>query len=63
MANNLKLVEKVKEIATAKEVTPSQVALAWGSAIKNQRIAFPTAAEIAGAPAASAASYAAGLLL
>jgi aryl-alcohol dehydrogenase-like predicted oxidoreductase len=29
IANNQKLVEKVKEIATEKEVTPSQVALAW----------------------------------
>jgi aryl-alcohol dehydrogenase-like predicted oxidoreductase len=29
IANNRKLVEKVKEIATGKEVTPSQVALAW----------------------------------
>jgi aryl-alcohol dehydrogenase-like predicted oxidoreductase len=29
IANNQKLVEKVKEIATEKDVTPSQVALAW----------------------------------
>jgi len=29
IANNQKLVEKVKEIATKKDVTPSQVALAW----------------------------------
>jgi len=29
IANNQKLVEKVKEIATEKEITPSQVALAW----------------------------------
>ena len=29
IANNLKLVEKVKEIAMGKGVTPSQVALAW----------------------------------
>ena len=29
IANNRKLVEKVKEIATEKDVTPSQVALAW----------------------------------
>ena len=29
IANNQKLVEKVKEIATEKDITPSQVALAW----------------------------------
>ncbi|MCI0471824.1 MAG: aldo/keto reductase [Candidatus Aminicenantes bacterium] len=29
IANNQKLVEKVKEIATKKDITPSQVALAW----------------------------------
>jgi aryl-alcohol dehydrogenase-like predicted oxidoreductase len=29
IANNQKLVEKVKEIATEKDVTPSQMALAW----------------------------------
>jgi aryl-alcohol dehydrogenase-like predicted oxidoreductase len=29
MANNQKLIKKVKEIATGKDVTPSQVALAW----------------------------------
>mgnify|MGYP001118784590 CR=1 FL=1 len=29
LANNQKLVEKVKEIATEKDVTPSQVALTW----------------------------------
>ena len=29
IANNQKLVEKIKEIATEKDVTPSQVALAW----------------------------------
>ncbi len=29
IANNQKIIEKVKEIATGKKVTPSQVALAW----------------------------------
>lgn len=41
MANNQKLVEKVKEIAAEKEVTPSQVALAWVLAQGDDIAAIP----------------------
>jgi aryl-alcohol dehydrogenase-like predicted oxidoreductase len=41
IANNQKLVEKVKEIATEKDVTPSQVALAWVLAKGDDIAAIP----------------------
>jgi aryl-alcohol dehydrogenase-like predicted oxidoreductase len=41
IANNQKLVEKVKEIATGKNVTPSQVALAWVLAKGDDVAAIP----------------------
>ena len=41
IANNQKLVEKVKEIAAAKDVTPSQVALAWVLAKGDDIAAIP----------------------
>jgi len=41
IANNQKLVEKVKEIATEKGVTPSQVALAWVLAKGDDIAAIP----------------------
>ncbi len=41
IANNLKLVEKVKEIATKKDITPSQVALAWVLANGDDIAAIP----------------------
>lgn len=41
IANNQKLVEKVKAIATAKDVTPSQVALAWVLAKGDDIAAIP----------------------
>ncbi len=41
IANNQKLVEKVKEIAAAKNVTPSQVALAWVLAKGDDVAAIP----------------------
>ena len=41
IANNQKLVEKVKEIATDKDITPSQVALAWVLAKGDDIAAIP----------------------
>jgi aryl-alcohol dehydrogenase-like predicted oxidoreductase len=41
IANNQKLVEKVKEIATEKDITPSQVALAWVLAKGDDVAAIP----------------------
>ncbi|PID72425.1 MAG: hypothetical protein CSB34_02410 [Desulfobulbus propionicus] len=41
MANNQKLVEKIKEISIEKGVTPSQVALAWVLVKGDDIVAIP----------------------